>query len=49
MVCVSSSLPVSQVSQSLLSKLRPLLWHIRDTSIYKYNNNYNKNYNKNQQ
>ena len=28
--------------KSLFSKLRPLLRHIRDTSIYKYNNNYSK-------
>ena len=28
--------------KSLFSKLRPLLRHIRGTSIYKYNNNYNK-------
>ena len=26
--------------KSLFSKLRPLLRHIRDTSIYKYNDNY---------
>ena len=28
--------------KSLFSKLRPLLRHIRDTSIYKYNSNYSK-------
>ena len=28
--------------KSLFSKLRPLLRHIRDVSIYKYNNNYSK-------
>ena len=28
--------------KSLFSKLRPLLRHIRDTSMYKYNNNYNE-------
>ena len=28
--------------KSLFSKLRPLLRHIRDISIYKYNNNYSE-------
>ena len=31
--------------KSLFSKLRPLLKHIRDTSIYKYNNNFIKKIN----
>ena len=32
----------TQNDKCLFSKSRPLLRHIRDTSIYKYNNNYSK-------
>ena len=41
-VCIQTIIIKCVNDKVYFSKLRPLLMHIRDTSMYKYNNNYNE-------